>query len=124
MSKIDLLPHQVDEVNLITQTGFGDQRVGQQEPTEFFRGGHNIEGARSRKPVSLTSFSISSAFTYVEIRCGEISDLMVLLPDPLGPAKTRNLGTDIQPAHLYHFANGDFTARFGRCDDPGRAISI
>lgn len=111
-------------VNLIAQSGLTDQRVGQQELTEFFRGGHNIEGGEIQKTVSLTPFSISSAFTYVEIRCGEISDLMVLLPDPLGPAKTRNLGTDIQPAHLHHFANGDFTARFGRCDDPSRAIGI
>lgn len=83
-----------------------------------------IEGGELQKTGFSDTFSISSAFTYVEIRWGEISDLMVLLPDPLGPAKTRNLGTDIQPAHLHHFANGDFTARFGLCDDPSRAVGI
>lgn len=48
--------------------------------------------------------------------------MIVLLPDPFGPANTRNLGTVIQSPNPDYLANSHLAFRFCRSQDLDRSI--
>jgi hypothetical protein len=53
-----------------------------------------------------------------------IWSLMVLLPEPLGPANTRNLGTDTETTNFDDFSDSHLTARLSFTHYTDAAVSL